>query len=142
MNASPLPPPPLPEPSELTRPFWDWCKKRELRIQRCLDCGSLIHYPKLHCPKDGSTRFEWARMSGRATVESFVVSHRAFHQAFKPELPQVVAIVQLAEGPRMMTNIIGTDPDNVRIGMDVAVEFVDVSEQFALPKFRPSGGPR
>lgn len=135
---------PLPDPTDASRPFWDACRRHELRIQRCLDCGSLIHYPKIHCPKDGGERFEWALMSGRGSVYSFIVCHRAFHESFKPEVPYVVAVIELEEGVRLMSNVIGVDPDDVHVGMAVAVEFEDVNESFSLPKFRPasSGGTR
>ena len=127
---------PLPQPTDASRPFWDACRKHELRIQRCLACGTLIHYPKIHCPKDGSERFEWALMSGRGSVYSFVVAHRAFHESFKRDLPYVIAIIELEEGVRLMSNVIGVDPDAVRIGLPVEVTFEDASETIALPKFR------
>lgn len=127
---------PLPELSDTSRPFWDACRRHELRIQRCQQCGALIHYPKVHCPIDGCDRFDWALMSGKGTVFSFVVAQRAFHAAFKPDLPYVVAVIELDEGPRMMSNVVGIDPDDVHIGMAVEVVFEDVSETIALPKFR------
>src|SRR3954470_9125297 len=104
---------PLPEPSESSRPFWEACRRHELRIQQCRQCKALIHYPKVHCPHDGSDGFDWALMSGKGTVYSFIVAHRAFHPGFKPELPYVVAIIELEEGPKMMSNVIGLDPDDV-----------------------------
>lgn len=127
---------PLPDPTDASRPFWDACRRHELRIQRCLDCGDLIHYPKLHCPRDGGDRFEWALMCGRGTVYSFIVAHRAFHESFKREVPYVVAVIELEEGVKMMSNVIGVDPDTVHIGMPVKVEFEDVDTGFSLPKFR------
>ena len=128
---------PLPEPSDSSRPFWDACRRHELRIQRCRQCGTLLHYPKIHCPEDGCDRFDWALMSGKGTVYSFVISHRAFHPAFKPGLPYVVAVIELAEGPRLMSNVIGIDPDYVHIGMAVRVTFEDVNDEISLPKFLP-----
>lgn len=132
---------PLPEPSDTTRPFWDACRKHELRIQRCRACGTLHHYPRLQCPQDGCDRFDWALMSGRGTVFSFVVAHRAFHPGFKGEVPYVVAVIELEEGPRMMSNVVGLAPAQVRIGMAVEVVFEDVSDTIALPRFRPVSAP-
>ncbi len=128
---------PLPNPTDASRPFWDACRRHELRIQRCLECGQLIHYPKIHCPGDGSDRFEWALMSGRGTVYSFIVAHRAFHESFKRDVPYVVAVIELEEGVKLMSNVIGVDPDEVHVGMPVAVEFDDVDPGFSLPKVRP-----
>lgn len=132
------PPKPLPEPNDLTRPFWDACRRHELRIQRCVSCGRLIHYPKIICPHDHTNEFEWVRMSGRGTVYSFVGAYRAFHPGFQPDLPYTIAIVELEEGPHMMTNVLAP-PAEVRVGMKVEVAFEDVNETISLPKFRPAG---
>jgi uncharacterized OB-fold protein len=137
---SSLPPKPLPEPTDYSRPFWEACRKHELRVQRCQQCGALIHYPKVHCPHDGCDRFDWVQMSGRGSVYSFIVAQRAFHPGFKADLPYTVAVIELEEGPRMMSNVIGLDPDDVYIGMPVEVQFEDVNEEFSLPKFRPAKG--
>jgi uncharacterized OB-fold protein len=133
-----VPPKPLPDPSDLTRPFWDACRRHELSIQRCRSCGALLHYPKVICPHDQGTEFDWAPMSGRGTVHSYVGAYRAFHPAFQDDLPYTIAIVELEEGPRMMTNIVAP-PDSVSIGMKVEVLFEDVTDTIALPKFRPAG---
>jgi len=138
--SSVLPAKPLPEPTEVSRPFWEACRRHELRIQRCQKCGLLIHYPKVHCPNDGHDRFDWVQMSGRGSVYSFVVAQRAFHAGFKPELPYVVAVIELEEGPRMMSNVIGLDPDDVYIGLPVEVQFEDASDTISLPKFRVAKG--
>ena len=140
-SARPVPEPvghtrPLPEPVAHTKPYWEACRRHELRIQRCLQCGQLIHYPKVHCPNDGSDRFDWALMSGRGTVYSFIVAQRAFHPWFKKDLPYVVAIIELAEGPKMMSNVVGLDPDAVHVGLPVEVVWDDASEDISLPKFR------
>jgi len=130
---------PLPQPTDVSRPFWEACRRHELRVQRCQQCSALIHYPKVHCPADGCDRFDWALMSGKGTVYSFIVAQRGFHPFFKANLPYVVAVIELDEGPRMMSNVIDLDPDQVHIGMTVEVVFEDVNEEISLPKFRPSG---
>ena len=129
---------PAPEPTDASRPFWDACSRHELRIQRCLDCGRLIHYPKIHCPHDGGDQFEWALMSGRGSVYSFVVIHRAFHEGFKQDVPYVIAVIELEEGVRLMSNVIGMDPDQVHIGLPVALEWDETGNPYPLPKFRPA----
>lgn len=134
----PLPPKPLPEPSDLTRPFWDACRRHELRIQRCRACGALLHYPKVMCPNDQTMEFDWALMSGRGTVHSFVGAYRAFHPGFQADVPYTIAIIALDEGPRMMSNVT-LPPADVTVGMKVEVVFEDAGDAIALPKFRPAG---
>jgi len=131
---------PVPAPSEASLPFWEACRRHELRIQRCLECGSLIHYPKLRCPKDGSEQFEWALMSGLGAVHSFVVSRRAFHPAFKEEVPYIIAIIELDEGVRVLSNILGAEPEMLSVGMRVALEWDDQAGEYPLAKFRPAAG--
>jgi len=134
-----IPSKPAPQPTEASQPFWDACRRHELRIQRCAECDMLIHYPKLCCPRDGTTAFEWPLMDGRGSVHSYAVCRRAFHPAFKEETPYVVAIIELDEGVRMISNVIGTHPEAVEIGMRVTLEWDDAGE-IPLPKFRPLTG--
>ena len=83
-----------------------------------------------------SSDLEWHEASGKGTVYSFSVNHRAPHPGFADEIPFVLAIVELEEGPRMMTNIVECNPDSVKIGMAVEVTFEDVTEEVTLPKFK------
>jgi uncharacterized OB-fold protein len=131
---------PQPNPGPASQPYWDACRRHELRIQRCRSCGDLVHYPKLRCPRQGcgGSEFDWPLMSGKGTVYSFVVAERAFHPAFMPELPYVVAVIELAEGPRLMSSVVGVPPHDVRIGMEVEVVWDDAGT-YPLPKFRPIG---
>lgn len=129
---------PLPVPTLETRPYWDGCKRHELRIQRCGDCGHCQFYPRLYCTQCSSERVEWVAASGRATVLSFTVVRRPVSPAFAPDVPYVVALVTLEEGPSMMTNIIGCQPEQVAIGMRVAVTFEDWSDEISIAKFRPA----
>ena len=128
---------PLPTPTTDTQLFWDYCKRHELRMQKCSECGLIRHPPSIICPRCYSKDVEWRRLSGRGTVYSFVVFHYPYHKAFKDELPYACAVIDLAEGPRMMSNIIGCKPDDIKINMPVEVHFEDVTDEFALPKFRP-----
>ena len=148
-SGKPIPSKPMPQPTPASQPFWDACRRHELRIQRCTVCGTLIHYPKLRCPKDGSDKFEWALMSGRATVHSFVVARRAFHPAFAADLPSVMAAIELEEGVRLLSNVVGIEPEAVVVGMPLELIWddsglVDGAEGdaagYPLPKFRPAQG--
>jgi uncharacterized OB-fold protein len=130
---------PFPVPDQDTRPFWDAAAEGRLVIQRCTACGRHVFYPRLVCPHCGGSSLEWVQASGRATVYSFTVVHRA-PPAFADEAPYVVALVDLGEGPRMMTRLVGLEPAAARVGMPVEVRFVDLDDQFKLPCFGPADG--
>ncbi|MEI7926091.1 MAG: Zn-ribbon domain-containing OB-fold protein [Chloroflexota bacterium] len=127
---------PLPVPNEDGAPFWEHLRAGELRIQHCTSCGRLQHPPRVLCPGCGSPDRDWAPMSGRGTVYSFVVTHQAIHPSFEGHLPYVTALVELEEGPRLATNLIDIPPGEVEIGMPVEVELVPVSDEITLPLFR------
>ncbi len=128
---------PLPVINEETRPFWEYCRKRELRMQKCRQCG-YIRYPiSFVCPRCSCLEAEWTLLSGKGTVYTFTVYRVAYHPAFKDDLPYVVAIIQLVEGPRMESNIIGCRVEDVRVEMPVIVSFEDIADQATLPKFKP-----
>lgn len=128
---------PLPRPSEDSAPFWDAAARGELCMQQCGDCGHIRFPPALLCARCLSERCEWVRLSGRGTVYSWIIVHQSQHPAFNADVPYNVAIVELEEGPRLHTNIIGCDQAVIAIGMPVEVAFVKVSGDMALVKFRP-----
>ena len=132
-----LSPKPIPVPTRETKPYWDACKKHELHIQKCAACGHHQFYPRLYCTKCMSEQVEWVQASGRAKVLSFTIVHRPVTQAFAADVPYVVAMVTLEEGPQMMTNIVGCEPEKVCIGMPVQVTFDDWTEEISVPKFKP-----
>ena len=129
---------PLPIPSAESAPYWEYCKKGELRIQRCDSCGAFVHYPRVLCPHDASPDLQWTRVSGRGSVFSFTISHRAFHPGFSDDVPYVIAIVELEEGPRLMCRIRDAAPEDVRVGLPVEVFFEAVTPEVTLPFFRPA----
>jgi uncharacterized protein len=128
---------PVPTPTHETRPYWEGCKAHELRIQCCAECGNNQFLPRLYCTKCFGERVEWVKASGRATVLSFTIVRRPVSPAFAGDVPYVVALVTLDEGPTLMTNIIGCPPEQVAIGMPVVVTFEDWTEEISIPKFRP-----
>jgi uncharacterized OB-fold protein len=125
--------PPLPAIDPDTQPFWDGAKREELLIQRCTQCDEHQFYPRLRCVRCGGV-VEWIRASGDARVYTYTVVHRAAHEAFAPLVPYVVALVDLAEGPRMMSRLRVT-PEDVRIGLEVRVAFERQSDDVTLPIF-------
>jgi uncharacterized OB-fold protein len=128
---------PLPVMNEETRPFWEYCRKHELRMQKCRQCGHIRYPISFVCPQCSSIEAEWTLLSGKGSIYSFTVYRVAYHEAFKGDIPYVVAIIQLDEGPRMESNIIGCRVEDVRVEMPVTVSFEKVTDQVTLPKFRP-----
>ena len=128
----------VPVPTPETQPFWDGCAAGELRIQRCLDCGQPYFYPRPVCPDCGSPRVEWFTASGRATLYSYVISHRPA-PGFEEEAPYAIAVVQLAEGPRMMANLTGVPqtPEALELDMPLRVTF-ERRGDMSLPVFAPA----
>ena len=129
---------PLPRIDEESRGYFEALARHELYVQRCSTCGTKRFYPRALCPACLSDATEWLRASGRGTVYSFTVTHQNQAPGFRDELPYVLAIVELAEGVRLMTNIVGCPPGDVRIGMPVEVVFEDVTPEITLPKFKPA----
>lgn len=129
---------PLPQTNPDTQPFWDGCKEHELRFQKCMDCGHVRWPPSMICPECHAAQTEWITAGGIGAVYTYAVYHRAFHPAFKDDLPYVTAVVELEEGPHLLTNIIGCKPDAVRCDMPVVVAWEDVTDAFSLPKFKPA----
>ncbi len=133
---------PLPQPDPITKPFWASVKGRAMQLQRCGACGRFVFFPRVLCPYCFSDALEWTPVSGRGVVHAFTIPHRHPLPAFQPDLPYVVAIVELAEGARMMTNLVDVPPDpaQIAVGMPVEVVYDDVTAEVTLPKFRPRAG--
>ncbi len=129
---------PLPVPDADSTEFWETRQGQALRLQRCLDCGTFRHYPRAYCPDCLSSETEWVAASGRGTVYSFAVVHRAFHPAFKDDVPYVVALIDLEEGPRMLSDLRDCPPEDAAIEMPVEVFFEDVPGSLSIPHFRPA----
>lgn len=129
---------PLPEPTEMSIEFWKAAKRHELCLQHCHNCGSYIFYPRSHCPECLGTNLTWEKVSGQGEVYSYTVVHRAGIPGFEKDVPYVFATVQLNEGARIPTNIVGIAPEKVTIGMKVAAFYDDVTPEITLVKFKPS----
>lgn len=133
-------PSPLFVPSPETRPFWDGVRDGVLRIPRCRDCTAYHFYPRPLCPHCWSRNIEWVQANGTGRLHTFVINHRP-PQHLGPG-PVILGMVELDEGPRLMTQIVGVDPDpvSVRCDMPVEVVFEGPAAGMTLPKFRPRGG--
>jgi uncharacterized OB-fold protein len=130
---------PLPAMMGLTKPFYDWCKQRELRFQRCTQCGTWRHVPREMCPECGSFEWEWAKSSGRGKVFTWTVAARAMHPAFLDDIPYAPVVIEMEEGVRLLSQVIDCQPDQLKIDMPVEVVFDDVTPEVTLPKFRRAG---
>ena len=130
----------LPVPTPDTKPFWDGCKEHKLMLPRCQECGKMHYYPRGQCPHCWSAKLTWEQTSGKATLYSYVINHRPA-PGFQDEAPYSIAVVELEEGPRMLTNIVGVPqtPEHLVLDMPVEVVFEEASEEITLPKFRPVG---
>jgi uncharacterized protein len=123
----------------LSTPFWEGCHEHELRLQRCSDCLSVRFPPGPVCPHCRSNHYDMIVSTGRAKVYSWiVVRHPIPADVYGSEVPYVVALVQLAEGPRMPTNIVGCSPEEVRADMPLELVFKDVTATISLPQYRPA----
>lgn len=125
---------PLPAIDPDTQPFWDGAKRGELLLQRCTACGHVQFYPRVLCVRCGSA-VEWIAASGRGSVYSYTVVHRAPHEALGALVPYVVALIDLEERVRMMSRLRGIAPDAVRIGQAVRVAFEPITDDVMLPVF-------
>ena len=128
---------PNPRPDADTAPFWEGCAEGVLRFQRCAACGRIRWPASFLCPGCHGSRATWEPSRGTGTVYSFVVYHVAFHPGFKEELPYVVALVDIEEGPRMLSNIRGCPPEEVHIGMRVELAWEKRGDGHKLPVFQP-----
>lgn len=124
---------PLPTITDKNRPFWDGCAAGELRMQECSSCGHIRYPIQSLCPRCLSGDATWRTLSGHGEVFAVAVYHRAFHPAYASDVPYNVALVRLAEGPRMYSNVIG---DDVRVGDRLTVVFDEIAEGVVLPRFR------
>lgn len=130
-----LPGKPLPRASAESLPYWESAKQHKLLMQHCRACGQFWFPPSARCHHCLSGDFTWDEVSGEGRIYSFVVYHRLYHPAFERDLPYVVAIVELREGPRLLTNIVGVHWKDVRCDAPVKIVFDDDPRGITIPKF-------
>jgi len=138
MTTRPTKPLPLAAFPEFTKPFWDAARRRELVVQHCNTHNGFFFYPRELCPNCLSSDWTWTKVSGRGRVYTFTTVHQAENPAFSMDAPYVHAIIQLDEGARLVSNVVGCPPQDVRVNMPVVAVFEDVSPEFTLVKFKPA----
>ena len=133
-------PKPLPEVTPVTKPFWDAAAQKKLVMQKCGECGAWVWCPRPLCGECGSDRLTWTELSGRGEVFAFTVIREVVGRAlrgFEKDIPYVTAWIDLDEGPRICSNVVGCPIDAVKIGLPVEVLFDEARDGIFLPKFRP-----
>lgn len=126
----------LPVVDDVNRPFWDGCREGELRLQRC-SCGELRYPISTVCPRCLSTEYAWEPVSGHGRVFSFTVFRHSYNDGWADRVPYDVAIVELDEGPRLITNVVGIALEELRVDLPVSVVF-EPEGDVVLPRFEPA----
>jgi uncharacterized OB-fold protein len=128
----------LPTIEDDTRPFWDAAGEGRFLLRRCRACGAAHHYPRPFCPTCWSDDVDWEEASGRARLYTYSTVHLNDLPPFDERLPYVAAVVDLVEGPRVMTNIVDCDPAALEVGMDVVATYRELAPGITAPFFRPA----
>jgi uncharacterized protein len=132
----PLPPKPRPHPTPAARPFWEALAEEHVVVQRCRACGAWNHYPRRRCATCLSDDLGWEEVTGEGTVYTFTVARTPVTQHFADEVPQLLAIVELDEGPRLTTTIVGAAPEDLAVGRRVLPVFEHGDDGITLLKHR------
>lgn len=129
---------PLPHPTPISQPWWDGLKAHEVRIQQCLACGTWVFFPRAHCPACAARQLAWRTVPGAGTVYSFTIARVPTLPEFTDELPQVLAVVALDEGPHVNTTLIGLPPERWQVGARVRPVFDDRPGESTLLRYAPA----
>ena len=127
---------PLPVITEENRPFWGGCQRGVLLLQYCEACGLYQFYPRLYCMQCGASNLRWEEASGRGVIYAYTIIRQNKSPEFSNDTPYNVAIIELEEGPRMMSNIVDAAPTDLQVDLPVTVLFDPVSDTISLPRFR------
>ena len=123
-----------PSVNPLSQPYWDGCKQGLLRLQYCPKCRRYQFYPRILCSSCAQSGLEWVDVCGRGTIASFTIVARPVSKAYQS--PYIIALVDLDEGPRMMSSIVDIADKTVKIGLKVSVAFEQWSEEITMPVFQ------
>ena len=122
----------LAEPTDLDRPYWDGLAEGKLRMQRCSSCQHWQPQVETFCFKCGEDSMEWKDVSGKGTVHTFITVHQKYFPAFYDLIPYNVSVIELAEGPRLVANVVNIAPNDIEIGMSVHAKPAAVGDRVAL----------
>ena len=128
----------IPPITELTQPYWDAARAQKLVVQQCRQCASRFFPARANCADCGSAQLDWTEVSGEGQVYTFTVAHRPPHPILADQCPLAIAVIELREGPRMISNLVECDPHAITVGMQVGVTFLEIADSdVMLPVFRP-----
>lgn len=128
---------PLPQPDETTAAYWAAARDGRLVLQRCRDCERVQFYPRALCSHCLSDDLDWIEATGEGEVHSYTTVHRALMPGFEDAVPYVVALIELDEGVRLLSRLVGCAPEAVSVGLRVRAVFETLSEDVAIPNFQP-----
>ena len=129
----------IPPQTELTQPYWDAAREHKLVVQQCNSCSHRLFPPGANCPKCGSADLAWTEMSGKGSIYTFTIAHRPPHPVLAAQCPLAIAVIELDEGPRLMSNVVGCDPADLRVDLPVRVAFEPIDDSdIVLPVFTPA----
>lgn len=129
---------PIPVADEASKPFFDGANEGKLMLVKCSQCGTHRLPGRERCLDCWSTESEWAQASGKGKLYTYGIMHQKYHPAFAEETPYNYALVELDEGPRLVTNIVDCEPDDLKTDMPVEAVFDHVSDEATLIRFRPA----
>lgn len=129
---------PIPVPTPTSAPFWEGLREGKVRLQRCGACQSWVFYPRNRCPRCLSDALAWHTVSGNGTLVTFTVARQPTAPHFADEVPQKLAVVELEEGVRLTTTLVGVEERDIRVGMRVKPSFDPVSDEITLLRYRPA----
>ncbi len=128
----------IPEMNDISKPYWDAAQREEFLLQRNKKTGNYFFIPRELASDDFSPDLEWVKASGKGEIVTFSIAKSPLFESYATELPYVVAIIKLSEGPQMMSNIINCNPEDVHVGMKVKVTFEERKDGFKIPQFEPA----
>jgi len=128
----------IPGSTPLTEPYWQGARRGELLLQRCQACGHCWHPPLPRCPTCHASDVDWVAASGRGHVYTYTVVYHATHVAMADRVPYISALIQLDEGPRVLTNLLSCAEEDAYIGMPVRLVFEPLTDDITLPQFEPA----
>ena len=129
---------PLPDINDVNLPYWESAKAHALALPVCVRCGHTYYPMTRHCPRCLGTESEWRKVAGTGTLVTWNVMHQVYDQAFAAMAPYIVAVVQLTEGPQLVTNLVNTDGAALHVGLPLTVQYLKISNDVTLPVYSPS----
>lgn len=127
----------LPNITEENAPYWRSAREHSLKLPYCADCSRFFYPVQSRCPRCLGSELDWRKVSGRGRVYSWINVHQVYHPSFESLVPYITAVVELEEGPRLVTNIVNCESGRIKVGLKVRVVYKDLNDECALVQFEP-----